>query len=139
MSNKEDFEEYRKILVNQLDKAQEDYDKAVLSLSGGGLGVSFAFIKDILPSGLNTAKSPSLLFLAWICWVISVAFVLASHFFSQLTFRKAIYQIDDGTIGNEHPGGAYDLATAIMNFLDGALFLAGTVLIICFAYANFEV
>jgi hypothetical protein len=38
--------DYRSLLVQTWQKAQDDFDKAVLSLSGGALGVSFIFLKD---------------------------------------------------------------------------------------------
>lgn len=130
----EKMDAYRTQLIDAEQKAQEDYDKTVLTLSGGALGVSFAFVKDILPS--DSVVSQSILLLAWICWTLSIAFVLASHFSSQLALRKAISQVDEGTIRVARTGGIYDLATALFNFLDGALFIAGALLMICFALAN---
>jgi len=44
----ESLQEYRTHLVAAEQKAQEDYDKTVISLSGGALGISFAFIVDCI-------------------------------------------------------------------------------------------
>ena len=45
------LQEYRAHLVSAAQKAQEDFDKTLLALSGGALGVSFAFVKDIVGDG----------------------------------------------------------------------------------------
>lgn len=39
-----------KFLRDADQQAQTDYEKTVLSLSGGALGISFAFVKDIVGS-----------------------------------------------------------------------------------------
>ncbi len=73
--------EYRNHLVLAGQKAQEDYDKAVMTLSGGALGISFAFLKDIV--GPGDLLNETLLFFAWISWGLSVTAVLFSYYFSQ--------------------------------------------------------
>ncbi|WP_134984071.1 hypothetical protein [Xanthomonas axonopodis] len=54
--------EYRQWLVVAEQKAQEDYDKTVLTLSGGALGISFAFVKDIV--GQNPIQNSSWLLIS---------------------------------------------------------------------------
>jgi hypothetical protein len=58
--------EYRKFLQDAEQKCQDNYYKMVLALSGGALGVSFAFVKDIVP--IARALFKCCLFCAWICW-----------------------------------------------------------------------
>ena len=57
---------YRLHLVAAEQKAQEDFDKTILSLSGGALGVSFVFLKDIV--GPEHVAAPAWLFAAWLTW-----------------------------------------------------------------------
>src|SRR5690242_8681658 len=85
------LDEYRKHCVTAEQKAQEDFDKWVLTLSGGGLGTSFAFIKDLI--GTGPLAHPLLLFSAWSAWAVSIVATLASFFFSQLALRTAIRQV----------------------------------------------
>ena len=59
------LKEYIQHLVLAGQKAQEDCDKTVLTLSGKPLGISFAFIKDYL--GEKPIKDQSFLMSAWIC------------------------------------------------------------------------
>ena len=131
------LKEYRAQLVDIEQKAQEDYDKASLALNGGALGVSMAFVKDMLPEGVPNAAN--LLLSAWVCWGVGVMLVLASHFFASLANRKAILQVDAKTIRSTRPGGGYDVATLALNFAHGTLFVIGAILMIVFAFQNLEV
>ena len=92
----EPLKEYRVYLLDSEQKAQEEFDKTVLTLSGGALGISFAFIKDIV--GPHPVVNVGYLFVAWILWGLSVTAVLASYFTSHLALRHAIKQVDRGEI-----------------------------------------
>lgn len=130
------METYRALLTEIEQKSQEDYDKAVFALSGGALGVSFAFVKDIV--GEVPIQHPNWLLAAWIFWGLSVSCVLFSFFFSQMALRKAINQFDKGEIRKvERPGGWFDIATAALNVAGGVLFLAGIISMTVFASHNF--
>jgi len=126
--------EYRNALIEIEGKAQEDFDKTVLSLSGGALGISFAFVNNIV--GANPLHYSGCLFAAWIVWGISVTCVLASYYFSQQALRRAIKQVDTEKIYTQQAGGAFSTVTAILNAAGGVLFLAGVVLIVVFASFN---
>ena len=132
----ESLKNYRSRLELLEQKAQEDFDKTVLSLSGGALGISFAFVKDIVGSDITT--NPLLLFLSWLCWGLSVMFVLISYYTSHLALRKAIEQVDTEKIHDSQPGGIADRVTAFCNALGGILFIAGVVLISTFVWLNLE-
>ena len=129
-----DLKEYRASLLAAEQKMQEEFDKTVLALSGGALGVTFAFIKDVI--GQKPVTLPVLLFTAWISWGVSVSSILASFFFSQQALRKAIKQVDEGKIYKEYPGGMYDRVTGVLNFLGLVLFLVGVILAVIFVWKN---
>jgi hypothetical protein len=126
--------EYREHCVTAEQKAQEDYDKAVLSLSGGALGVSFAFIKDIVGPGAVTR--PGLLILAWSAWGASIVATLSSYWFGQQALRTAIKQVDAATIDTELPGLSFATTTAILNAAGGLLFVLGVGLLVPFIWFN---
>jgi hypothetical protein len=128
------LEQYRKLLINTEQKAQDDFDKTIITLSGGALGITFAFIKDIV--GSKPVINPDLIFYAWLSWGISISAVLLSFYFSNLAFREAIKQIHNGNIYKMHPGGWYDSFTGILNAIGGFLFIVGVTLAIIFAYLN---
>ncbi len=129
-----DLKEYRDHLVVAQQKAQDDFDKTVLSLSGGALGISFVFIKDIV--GVGPFHKPVFLLLSWMLWAGSIATVLVSYFFSHMALRKGICQVDENKIHREHPGGYCDVITAVLNICGGLLFLAGVAAIIYFVSLN---
>jgi hypothetical protein len=126
--------EYRKHLVGAEQKSQEDFDKTVLSLSGGALGISFVFLKDVV--GANPVLGPGWLLAAWISWGTSSLSVLASYFMSHLALRAAISQVDDGTIYSKPAGGVFRRWTAILNAAGAILFLSGVLFITVFAGTN---
>ena len=126
--------EYRQHLVLADQKAVEDFDKALFALSGGALGVSFAFLKDVL--GPAPWKSTSLLFWAWCCWGFSNFSGLASYYFSHLALRRAMNQTDQGTIFNGMPGGSFTRIINVLNPLGPLLFLGGVALIVLFVRLN---
>ncbi len=126
--------EYRKSLVAAEQKSQEDFDKTVLSLSGGALGISFAFLKDI--AGPQPIAQSGFLLAAWFAWAFSTFSVLTSYYLSHLALRHAIGQVDDGTIFKQAPGGVLARLTAILNATGAILFLVGVCCITVFAVAN---
>lgn len=121
---------YRKLLQELEIKAQEQYDKTVLMLSGGALGVSFTFLKDII--SIDKAISTGYLIVAWSFWGISCACVLYSFYSSRKAMRKAIQDLDDNTESKNISNGFTDC----LNFLAGLLFLIGLTSMIRFAYLN---
>jgi hypothetical protein len=133
----EQLKSYRNHLVLAEQKAQEDYDKTVLSLSGGALGVTFAFLKDLV--GSNPISYKGFLFWAWICWAFSIAATLCSYHASHKALRKTIYQVDKGAIYDEIPGGKSSSFTSFLNRVSGALFVIGVILISIFVWINLEV
>jgi hypothetical protein len=120
---KSDRDEYRNLLISGEQKAQTDFDRTVMALSGGALGISFAFVERIIES--STPQYLWALGLAWTSWVFSLACVLVSHYFSALAMRHALTQFDGGKIPEEHIGGVYDRCIPYLNAAGGVLFLIG--------------
>ncbi len=132
----EDLKQYRTLLIAAEQKAQEDFDKTVLSLSGGALGISFAFVKDIV--GTNPLIYSWLLFVAWLAWGTSVGCVLTSYYMSNRALRLSIEQVDTDKIYDQSPGGLYSRLTAILNAAGGLFFLIGIVFMVVFVAYNFR-
>ena len=130
----EPLREYRQYLLLAEQKAQDAYDKTILSLSGGALGISFAFIDKFLTG--HSVAHPSCLVSSWAVWASSVALILTSHLFSGQSLRRAIKQTDANQIYKQTPGGGWARLTAFCNIAAGITFLAGVVLMILFVYAN---
>lgn len=127
-------EDYRNLLIATGQKSQDSYDKTVLALSSGAMGISFAFVNDYIKPGCIV--NPNLLITAWTLWALSVSSVLLSFFFSHRALKKAVKQLDEDKIHSEPPGGWYNRVTFFLNIGSGISFLAGLIFIIIFISKN---
>jgi len=115
----------RQFLLEADERSTANFDKATLTLAGGGLGVSLTFLKDI------ASKPPSgawLLFTAWFCWVLSVTLVLLSQHTSHQSLRLYL---------QENPANRWHELTRWLNWCAPAFFIVGTVAMVIFASLNF--
>ncbi|MFA6471009.1 MAG: hypothetical protein WCU00_03125 [Candidatus Latescibacterota bacterium] len=132
--DKQSSNDYRDFLISAQLKSEEQYSKSIIILSGGALGISFAFVKDII--GTGTITNLYYLFIAWTCWGLSLTFVLFSFYTSFHSFRKAINQVDMDKIYFEKPGGCWSLITDIFHILGGILFFLGVIMLSLFIISN---
>lgn len=133
-SHQQALQAYRLQLIEGEQRAQATFDRTVLTLSGGALGVSFAFVEQFTGMGLTVCKQ--LLLASWVSWTASLAFMLLSHYCSTFAMRKAIAQVDCGTLSKHLPGGVWETATKCLNSLGAITFFVGVVLIMAFAFIN---
>ena len=117
----------RKDYVESEHHAQDQFDKAVLTLSGGAFGVSFAFMNDVV------GDDPHYLLwilLAWSAWGLSITLILISFYTSNVSFRRAIKNLPKGN------GGRWTTATSLLNFFAGTLFVLGVLFLVRFVALN---
>jgi len=133
--------EYRAQLLAKMTRSQESYDKSLLSLSGGALAISFAFVDRFLTNGPIVWVFS--LVLAWCFWVFCMTAVLFSFQFSRCAFSKVIDQLDGAVkqgknieVCLEDPGGKYARYTTLCNWLGGPFFILGLISIFVFAWMN---
>ena len=122
---------YRDQLLKLEEKAQATFDKTLVTLAGGALGVSFAFVKDLL--GGHIASAPGYLLGAWVLWTVSLASTLTSHYSSAAALRRTVSRLDEG---REEPTNWLDKTTSSLNALALVAFLAGLVLAGIFVARN---
>jgi hypothetical protein len=130
----EELEDYRKHIASAEQKAQEEFDKTIIALSGGGLGISFAFIDRFVKD--EPIAHPSLLYWSWSLWTASLLLVVLSYFCSIRALRRALKQSYTGAAYSQRPGGRWAVATEILNLLGAALFAAGLLLMLSFVRSN---
>ena len=133
-SYKTEISDYRKSLQTLEQQMQSQYDKAVMALSGGALGLSFSFLKEIV--GKKGIVSGEYLLAAWVCWGASVTCTLASFYTSALALRHAVKQVDDDSISKAVEAGRFDLLTVVLNVTAGLLFVAGVIALVLFVHRN---
>ncbi|MFT7056693.1 MAG: hypothetical protein ACJAR3_002332 [Roseivirga sp.] len=126
-------EEYRNNLIAAEQKSQDDYDKTIVSLSGGALGISIVFIKDII--GTSDPVMLWTVITAWASWATSLASVVTSYFLSRMALRVAILQNDKNDF-SAGVGGWAAKATHFLNAISGLMFLSGIVFLIIFSAKN---
>lgn len=119
----------------RINKNQEEYDKQILTLGVGFLGVSLAFIKDVVP--LNQAVHLALLHFSFVLLTLSIVSVIASYQISIWgQFRARKYWED--VVKN--PSAPFPIGNAKamgwINLGSGILFLAGIALSVSFVILN---
>ena len=121
----EELVRYRDQLVLASEDTQRSYDRTVITLSAGALGVSFALVKTLAEQG--SVSHSLLLFASWLAWGVSLVSMLFSFFFSQKALRAAIKKVDEDK-EDPLPGGNWATATDAANYVGGLSFLGGVVL-----------
>ena len=124
MSEPTNLAAYRNVLIALETKSQTEYDRLVVALSGGALGISFAFVKRFV--GDDPPLALWTLMAAWVAWVCSLALMLGSHFFSTKAPRKAATQVDEEKTDTERVwGNNYDRLVGWLNAFGGITFILG--------------
>jgi hypothetical protein len=117
--------DYRAQLIAGEQKSQTDYDRTVMALSGGALGVSFAFVEKFL--GGQPGAAVVALEVAWAAWVLSLAAVLTSHYLSAVAMRRLLERVDAGEWASLPKRSRLDTGIIVLNALGGAAFIAGAI------------
>lgn len=125
---------YRDHLVSARQKAYEDYDKALLTLSSGALALSIAFVKDFVGDGILTALW--LLTIAWAAWSFSIVITLVSFRLSQGALTTAIDAVDASEDQSRREVTKLAGQVEKANLASGILFVVGVVLLVVFATLN---
>lgn len=130
----DELDKYRQQLIEFEQKIGAGYDKTLIALSGGALGISISFVKDIV--GDKEVLCPLLALIAWGSWATSLACLLLAFYFGTNAYRYAIRKLDAGNLNPANPGGCYAILTAFFNALGGISFIVGVILFVYFAYKN---
>ena len=153
---------YREKVIESRASNQDARDKAVLSLSGGALAVSFAFVDHFVT---DTPRVSYLLFFSWFCWALSLVTLLLSYQASerahdllitktdsrlrQLLRRRGTGEKIDEVAAKGEPqaqerkehesklSNYFDKAVTYLNNGFVALFILGTVSLGAFVYENY--
>lgn len=149
--------DHRKIIIEARKQGQVSADRAVLTLAGGGLGVSFAFVGHFI-HGIPCDKW--LLFATWMLWALSLTLALINYLVSDIAHGRAIDEIDneiekvygeDTTIKNENDSKLESIRNVIhktykpfnafitaANYAGAVLFIVGTFSLGIFVFINYS-
>ena len=79
----EEMEQYKQSVVTAKENrkySEQEYDKSIVYLAGGGLALTIGFVKDILK--ITEATNVGLLLVSWICFSTCLLINLLSHSWS---------------------------------------------------------
>jgi hypothetical protein len=95
---RKEFFEQRNLFVDLQQKSSQSFDGMIATLSGGALGLSLTFIRQIVP----VAMPGTIVFLAlaWLFLTLSLLAILLSHFTSQLGMMKACTELEQAYLGS---------------------------------------
>lgn len=141
MTTSEDlFHEIQNHLLNARQSSYEQFDKAILTLSTGGLGLSLVFIKDIIP--LAEAVCISLLLTSWVLFVAAILSTLSSFVLSQYATDKQLYYAEQYYLHKKEEyhtkRNPFATATKVSNIVSGACFFVAVVCTVTFASINIK-
>ena len=137
MEENHELGRYRETLVQGRDDAQASFDKAIMTLSGGALGLALGFVR----AGATPSWAP-VLWVAWACFAGSLLSTLFSFRSSFRSFDSALEQLgstlDRERIYSETVGGQAARLTARLNTAALSLFLVGVLALAVFVGVNLD-
>jgi len=126
--------EYRNLLISTQHQLNDSYDKLVVTLAGGALGLSIAFLKDIV--SLEIATHKWLLIFSWLLFIVSLASIFCEILFGIEAYKKAVNQLDSKTIREEKVGGLFSSLTKWFSRIAAITLVTGLLTISVFIYLN---
>jgi hypothetical protein len=119
---------HREWLLSTQLAATQDFDKTLVTLAGGALGISIAFINKVAPH----PQHKWVLGMSWGLLALSLLLILSSFMASERAHIQMIQRIDEDV--DEVERGTL---TAALNWLALASFVLGVGFLVAFALNNF--
>jgi hypothetical protein len=132
------YGDHKKQEWEDIQKSTDSYDQSLLALSSGGLGLSIAFIKDIVP--LHDAVWLYLLYSSWMLFIFTILCTVTSFLLSveahrvNLEFHWKFYIDRDNDYRDKDSW--FSMAVRRCTLLAGLFFLGAIVCTAVFATKN---
>ncbi len=129
---------HREILFEQVSNQLQTFDKTILGVSSGALGISIAFVDKF--SGPDPVFTV-LLFASWISFATSICFNIISNLTSSHDALTEIRKIDNCLrTSTEYldERNLFRRSTEYLNYAALVLFFIGVLLLALHAYQNME-
>ena len=132
--------QHKSRIWEDIQSSTDSFDQSLLTLSSGALGLSLAFIKDIVP--LKDAVWIALLFTSWIAFALCIVSTVASFLLSVKANKQQLGYIDENYIHrndlalDKHKSSRYVKWLERCTWVGIILFVAGLFCTIIFACEN---
>jgi hypothetical protein len=132
------YDKCREDLLKRQLSNNENYDKAILSLSSAALALSLTAIKFIIP--IETAEYIFLLKLSWFFFLMTIICSLAAYLISNHAISKQLditrdYYIE-GFVDAQFKKNIFATVNNVANHITGILFIVALSLVITFITFN---
>lgn len=122
-----DLKEYKQSVINTFNRNQEDFEKQIVFISSGTLGLSMFFIEKVVKD-LNLSIYKPLLIISWVLLGSTLIINLVSHFISskynyQLIDNLNNENLDEEKIKKQQRNLFFINQTSIFTLIFGILFL----------------
>jgi hypothetical protein len=140
------LERWRRDSEQDSRQSQDQFDKALMTLSAGGIGTTIAFLDKIVP--FPQASLKWLLFMIWVFWGTCLLATVFSFYASVRTLARSERQIageidavraapdPDEVPGLANDGGGWNVVTKVLNQAAAILFVLGLIALLIFIWYN---
>ena len=132
------YAELKKYIGQSLNSAAEQHNKAILALSGGAIGLSIAFLKDIAPK--LQEGTACWLFAAWTTFTLAICLSLLSFQAAMCALRSLERSIDavQASPGSSQTASSpwWNRGTMGLNLLSLVCFVVGASSLFVFSFQN---
>jgi hypothetical protein len=132
------YSDHRKQAWEDIQKSTDSFDQSLITMSSGVLGLSLAFVKDIVP--LNKAVWLHVLYTSWVSFVLCVVITVISFRVSvaaqnkNLEFLAKYYLEHRDEFFNKQ--SAYSKALTWLTWTAGVLLVVGLASTVLFCIKN---
>lgn len=126
------YRNHKQVLIDGQAQASQDFDKYLVTLAAGALGLSIAFIRQIAPNPVEIWS----IIVAWSAFGASLISILLSFWFSQRAFHRAEKVLDTQNEEDRLESNWWDYVTTALNVISVFSFVAGVVFLAYFAASN---
>ena len=137
--NREEFLAFRSKLTDWRFEVATSFDNALLTLSGGALGLSMTFLKDVS----ENPRRIVILVIAWFSFGLAVLTLLITKYFCVIAYGREMKKWDEQYIQSfehiekvKYKTNIWSVLTHTGNFCGLALFIFGLVMIGIFILEN---
>jgi hypothetical protein len=127
-----EFLELRKVLAEGEKQSYQDFDKAIVTLSGGAFALSLTFIQF-----LEKANNAWIVATSWLFFITSLLLTLISFISASFAFRRQIEFLDllyTGNLEKYRQINRPDRITLVLNIASALSFIIGVVFLSVFTY-----